>query len=139
MRLNIYILVLLLFLAACAGIKKLSKVDIKNPATELKDSVEYELIIFDPGFETWFLTQSRPVWFHSLEYYENWNKQYVVAWNSKAMSPRYSKYFESIIDYDPFIDYGLELNHKLFYYFMYVEKVLKIDILPSGNGPQMNL
>jgi len=136
MKFNIFILVILLFLAACAGNIKLSKIDIKDQETELKDSVEYELIIFDPGFETWFLTHSRPVWYHSLEYYENWNKQYVVAWNSKTMSPRYSKYFESAIDYDPFIDYGLELNHKLFYYFMYVENVLKIDILPSGMGPQ---
>jgi hypothetical protein len=136
MRFYYFLLVILIFIAACAGNKKLSKIDIKNQGTELKDSVEYELIIFDSGYETWFLTHSKPVWYHSLVYYENWNKQYVVAWNSKAISPRYSKYFDSTIDYDPFINYGLELNHKLFYYFMYVERVLKIDILPSGMGPQ---
>jgi hypothetical protein len=129
----------LLFFAACTGNKKLSKVDIKNQETELADSVEYELIIFDPGYETWYLTHSKPVWFHSVEYYENWNNQYVVAWNSKAISPRYNKYFESTIDYDPFIHYGLELNHKLFYYFMYVEKALKINILPNGYGPHTAL
>jgi hypothetical protein len=136
MRYNLFIVVILLLLTACAVNKKLSKVDIKNQGTELKDSVEYELIIFDPGFESWFLTHSKPIWYHSVEYYENWNKQYVIAWNSKAISARTSKYFESTIDYDPFIHYGLGLNHKLFYYFMYVEKVLDIDILPLGMGPQ---
>jgi hypothetical protein len=136
MKLNYFVLAALLFLAACAGNKKLPKVDIKNEGTELNDSVVYELVIFDSGFETWFLTHSKPVWYHSAEYYENWNKQYVSAWNSRAMSPGYGKYFESVIGYDPFIRYGLELNHKLFYYFMYVEKELKIEILPSGTGPQ---
>jgi hypothetical protein len=135
MRFHHYLLAILIFLAACTTNRKLSKIDIKDQESGMKDSVEYEIIIFDSGFETWFLTHSKPVWYHSVEYYESWNKQYVVAWNSKAMSPRYSKYFESTIDYDPNISYGLELNHKLFYYFMYVEKALKIDILPSGMGP----
>jgi hypothetical protein len=55
------------------------------------------------------------------------------------MTPRYSRFFETTIDYDPFLDYGLELNHRLFYYFMFVEKKLKIPILPSGMGPRISL
>ena len=120
---------------ACAGNKKLAKIDIKDKEEAAKDSVEYELIIFDPGFETWFLTHSKPQWYHSQEYYETWNKQYVSSWNAKAVSSRYSRVFETTIDYDYFTDYGLELNYKLFYYFQFVEKELKIEILPSGSGP----
>jgi hypothetical protein len=131
-----YILIILaVFVIACAGNKKLVKVAINDRESEASDSVEYELIVFDPGFETWFITHSKPEWYHSQEYYESWNRQYVSAWNEKALSPRFSRIFETTIDYDYFTDYGLELNHKLFYYFQYVEKGLKIDILPYGSGP----
>jgi hypothetical protein len=136
MKYGYFILVIMLVIASCSGNRKLAKVDIKNQETEDTDSVEYELIIFDPGFESWFISHSKPTWYHSQTYYETWNKQYVISWNQKAINPRYARYFESTIDYDPFTDYGLELNHKLFYYFQYVEKVLKLEILPSGSGPQ---
>jgi hypothetical protein len=128
--------VIILILAACAVQKKSARVTINNDGTEVTDSIEYALIILDPGFETWFLTHARPMWYHSQSYLESWNRQFVAAWNSKAMTGRNRRYFETFIDYQPHIDYGLELNHKLFYYFQYVEKKLKIPILPSGMGPQ---
>jgi hypothetical protein len=131
-----YLLVIVFFTGACTLHKKTTGFDIKNQESAPDDSTEYELIIFDPGFESWFITHSRPTWYHSKEYYESWNRQYVTAWNGKALSPRYARYFESTIDWDPFVDYGLELNHKLFYYFLYVERELKINILPQGMGPQ---
>ena len=132
-----YVLILAaIFIIACSGNKKLAKVAISDKEVEAADSVEYELIVFDPGFETWFITHSKPEWYHSQEYYESWNKQYVSAWNSKAISPRFGRIFETTIDYDYFTDYGLPINHKLFYYFQYVEKELKINILPPGSGPR---
>jgi hypothetical protein len=130
------LIILAIFIAACAGNKKLAKVAINEHEEIAADSVEYELIVFDPGFETWFITHSKPEWYHSQEYYESWNKQYVSAWNSKAISPRFGRIFESTIDYDYFTDYGMAINHKLFYYFQYVEKELRMDILPHGTGPQ---
>ncbi|HNQ36802.1 MAG: hypothetical protein KA780_04990 [Prolixibacteraceae bacterium] len=124
----------LLLLAACAGSRKAGTVAL-TPDTAGEDSTSYELIVLDPGFETWFLTRSRPAWFHSQSYYESWNRQYVTEWNMKATSPRHSRIFETIIGYDPLVDYGLEINHKLFYYFQYVEKELGIPILPQGMSP----
>ena len=128
--------IIILILAACATQKRTARVTISNGEPEVTDSIEYALIILDPGFEAWFLTQARPMWYHSQSYLESWNRQYVAAWNTKAMTGRTGRYFETYIDYQPHIDYGLELNHKLFYYFQYVEKRLKIPILPSGMGPQ---
>jgi hypothetical protein len=136
MKFSYFFLIIVLVFASCAGNKKLAKVDIKNQDAKISDSVEYELIIFDPGFESWYVSYSKPTWYHSQTYYETWNKQYVIAWNAKAINPRFGRYFESTIEYDPFTDYGLELNHRLFYYFQYVEKVLKIYILSPGTGPQ---
>ena len=136
MKFYIYFLAVSAFFASCSGTRKLAGVDIKNKEDKASDTVEYELIIFDTGFDTWYVSHSKPTWYHSQDYYETWNKQYVTFWNSKAMSPNLYKFFDTVIDYNPGIDYGLELNHKLFYYFQYVEKALKIDILPPGMGPR---
>lgn len=128
------ILFLVLLLGACTAGRQAGKVELAGTAPG-DDSTSYELIVMDPGFETWFLTRSKPAWFHSLQYYENWNRQYVLEWNMKATSPRHSRIFETIIGYDPTVDYGLEINHKLFYYFMYVENELGIPVLPRGFSP----
>ncbi len=99
-------------------------------STAAKDSVEYGLETFDPNFEIWYQAHNSETSYRSKDYYEQWNRQYVSAWNANAADPGKSSFFESIIGYDPNVDYGLELNHKLFYYFQYVENVLKIKIMP---------
>ncbi|MCD6355335.1 MAG: hypothetical protein J7L95_07285 [Prolixibacteraceae bacterium] len=123
---------ILLIFAACAIQKKVVKenkaVIIESPA----DSTEYELETFDPQFETWYELHNTPSTYHSQSYYESWNKQYVSAWNFNATNSRKAAFFEPIVGYDPTVDYGFELNHKLFYYFQYVERVLKIRIIQGG-------
>ncbi len=39
---------------------------------------------------------------------------------------------DSYIDYRPNIDYGLDLNYKLYYYFKYFEERNNIRLLPGG-------
>ena len=73
-----------------------------------------------------------PAKYRSQQYYENWNRQYVIAWNHNAHVGKKNSFFEPIIGYEYNIDYGFELNHELFYYFQYVEHVLKIQIMPGG-------
>jgi hypothetical protein len=93
------------------------------PAGE--DSTEYELIIIDPGFDVWFEGHRKPVWYYSKEYLSGWNNQYVVAWNAKVRDPmtdhRSDSPFILEIDYRPGIDYGIDLNYKLYNYFLFVE------------------
>lgn len=92
----------------------------------VEDSLEYELLIIDVGFESWFIKNRKPIWYHELSYLENWNQRYVVAWNIKAINSRFqlmypdNPFIESI-SYQPFAKYGKEINHKLFYYFKYIE------------------
>jgi hypothetical protein len=95
------------------------------------DSLEYELETFDAKFETWYAMQDRPSQYRAEQYYENWNQQYVNAWNYKATQPG-NRFFETIVGYDPTVDYNFELDHQLFYYFQYVENVLNIEIMPGG-------
>jgi hypothetical protein len=99
-----------------------------------EDSVEYDLKTFDVRFESWYLLQNNPSMYRSQQYYEFWNQQYVNEWNHNATNSQRRRFFEPIIGYDPTVDYGLALNHKLFYYFQYVENVLKIRIM--SNSPR---
>ncbi len=104
----------------------------KNNAEEEKDSVEYELIVLDPRFESWLVTQP-PANFYSQQYYETWNQQYVTEWNHRHNNPlRYGSFYETYIDYDPHIDYGLELNYRLYYYFRFIEDQYGIVLIPRG-------
>lgn len=125
---------------ACSGPKGTVKIEpsgskiAQNGSVIKNDSLEYELVVLDPGFESWYLLQDSPANYRSQQYYEGWNFQYVTAWNSLATLPGRRSFFQTIIGYEPNVDYGFKLNHKLFYYFQYVEHVLNIPIL--GYGPQ---
>ncbi len=98
-----------------------------NPDTIAADSTRYELIVFDPGFETWFLLQSTDQ--HSPDYYKARNRSYVSEWNRRYMSPmRHGNLYDSYIDYDPLTDYGPELERKLYYYFKFFEEANHVDL-----------
>ena len=130
---------ILLLVASCSTQKKVTDRKTKPVEVEKQDSVEYNLETFDQKFESWYILQNVPSQYRSKSDYENWNRQYVTAWNAKAADPIRNPFFEPIIGYDPTVDYGFKLNHKLFYYFQYVEHVLGIPILPTGSGPHVAL
>ena len=112
-----------------AGTKPHVMITDENVIPSSEDKTEYEIEILDPGFDTWFLTQWNQAKDHSYKFYDTWNDQYVQAWNYKATHPRYGSFFNSTINYDINIDYGMEVSRKLYYYFKYVENELKIPIL----------
>ena len=87
------------------------------------DSLEYEVIIFDIGFKRYLNTIARPVGFYSQNYLENWNNIYVTNWNIRAQNPtRYDpNLYANIINWDPKIDYGMDVNYKLFNYFQFAQ------------------
>jgi hypothetical protein len=123
---------IILFIIACSAQKGLVKVKSNNVESTVEDSLEYELETFDGRFETWYQLQNSEAMYRSQQYYEYWNRQYVSAWNYNAMNSWRNSFFEPIVGYENNVDYGFELNHKLFYYFQYVEQVLKIQIMPGG-------
>jgi hypothetical protein len=105
------------------------------PKIAVNDSTEYELIVFDPGFESWYALRNSAVQAKSKEYYHSWNIQYVSEWNNRVMTSRHSGIYGSQIDYRSNEDYPFEIEHKLFYYFQYVEHELHIPLL--RNGPKV--
>lgn len=100
---------------------------LKFESSDDGDETEYELIIFDPGFDRWFARNSRPQGFYELNYLENWNRQLAQQWNTKlGTSRRWDCAPQTYLDYDPRIDYGKELNYKLFFYFRYMHEKCRI-------------
>lgn len=120
-------------LLACASQEKTSKYYERdtNKVTDAEsvdsDSVKYELIIFEPGFESWFITRNLKAAAHSENYYKHWNQIYVSEWNRLYLSGH--PLLDNQIYYDPFVDYGFDINYKLYYYFLFVEDKYNITIV----------
>jgi len=93
------------------------------------DSLEYELIILDPGFNAWFATQP-PRDFYSNEYYASRNRMYVSEWNERYL--RHSRLYENYVDYNPSVDYNIDLNYRLYYYFRYFEEKNKVKLIQGS-------
>lgn len=115
-----------LFVVGCSSTTKSTSTETKLSEEIVRianDSLEYEIIIMDIGFETYLNTIAKPMNFYSQDYYENKNRFYVTEWNIRAQNPlRYrSDIYENQIDYDFTVDYGLEVNYKLYNYFKFVE------------------
>ena len=127
MRKLIYHLAIGLFIIGCASsIKTTTKKDAQLPEGAVKianEELEYELIIIDIGFEVYLASIAKPKNYYSKEFYELKNQFYVVEWNIRANNPlRYDNLiYENVIDYNPAIDYGLDVNYQLYNYFKFVE------------------
>ncbi len=132
MKKVIPVLIAILFVVACSTQKAAKKTKRASNVQIENDSTEYAMETFDGKFDSWYEMQKSKATDRSQEYYEQWNQKYVAAWNAKAASGQYGSFFEPISGYEPNIDYGFELNHRLFYYFQYVENVLKIKIMDGG-------
>ena len=91
------------------------------------DSIEYELIVLDPGFDSWYMARNLGDNFYSLAYLENWNRTLTIQWNSLIGSGmRSSCRPEWYLDYDSGINYGLKLNHQLYQYFWYAHEKCRL-------------
>lgn len=99
------------------------------------DSIEYELVVIDPGYETFLVTMPSSD-FYSQQYYESWNLRYVQEWNYRHSLPMiFGDLYETYVDYDHFTNYGLELNYRLYNYFLFFEKKNKVKLL-SERAPR---
>ncbi len=92
------------------------------------DSLEHRLIILDPAFESWFATQPDKN-FYSNSYYAQRNQLFVQEWNRRYMTSNNKDLYDNYIEYDPKIDYGIDINYKLYYYFKYFEHKYHLKLL----------
>ena len=102
----------------------------EEPVVIKNDSLEYEITIIDIGFTNYLNTIAKPVGYHSQFYLENKNKFYVPIWNSRVNKSTNNNVniYENLINYDPFIDYGYDVNYKLFNYFEFAQRKYKMTL-----------
>ena len=125
-----FILLLGLFIYSCGSSNRNRELEPQDGVAEndtvriANDSLEYEIIIIDPGYAYFLNAIARPEGYHSLSYLENKNRFLVSDYNQRVRQPR--RYnpdiYEQEINYDPNIDYGYEVNYKLYNYFVYLSR-----------------
>ncbi|TYA71525.1 DUF6146 family protein [Seonamhaeicola marinus] len=106
-----------------ANSEQVKDIKVNDTVRIANDDLEYEIIIIDPGYATWLATQARPEGFFSQQYMENRNNIYVIEWNQRVLQPlRFDPdLYELQINYNSRIDYGYEVNYKLYNYFIYFQ------------------
>ncbi len=136
MKKIIYILILIFTIVACSTASKSNAVASTSfkPKQEgndtvriANDSLEYEVIIIDNGFNSWLVSRAYPRNYHSLAYLENKNYLYITEWNNRVIQPmRYDpNLYEMTIDYRPDIHYGYEVNYLIYNYMIYFQNTYK--------------
>lgn len=95
-------------------------VKISNP------EIEYEVIIFDVGFESWYRTHAKQRGFYSQSHLELKNRIWVMNFNSLAKLPNSN--IQYTIDYDGTTDYGYEVNYMLYNYLTYFQETNRIRL-----------
>lgn len=133
MKKYISIFIFILTIAACSTASKNVAVA-DNPVKKgndtvriANDSLEYEVIIIDNGFNTWLASRAYPRNYLSLSYLENKNYLYVTEWNNRVLQPqRYNpNLYEMTIDYRRDIHYGYEVNYLIYNYMIYFQNTYK--------------
>jgi hypothetical protein len=129
---------LLLSCNASQGNKTFS--DTKNPNNDTirisNEELEYEIIIFDPGFNAWLMSHARPRGYYSQSYLEARNRVWVLEWNIRANLPLQNRnLYEMRIDYDSHTNYGYEVNYLLFNYLVYFQQKNNVNL--GGFSPRI--
>jgi hypothetical protein len=133
MKSLIYTILLSGFLIVSCGTPKNTVVATNNqkeePVRIANDSLEYEIMIIDIGF-TSYLATAKPMSYYTQSYLETRNRIYVTEWNIRARNlTRYNaNIYENVIDYQPNIDYGMEVNYKLYQYFQFAQRKYKMRL-----------
>lgn len=123
---------IILFLAAslisCSSQKqgtkqvfKDSKVN-KDTIRIANDSLEYEIVIVEPGFNVWLASQ-RPRGYFGLNYLDQRNDFYIIIYNMRVNDPMGfdPNLYPFRINYEMDVDYGYEVNYLLYHYFLFFE------------------
>ncbi len=128
MKTLLYFSIIILALIGCNSGKTVmtdknpDKIATNDTVRIANDSLEYEILIIEPGFNNWLVTQP-PRGYFGITYLETKNRIWTTEYNTRAMGIGANQnLYEQTINYDPNIDYGLEVNYLLYNYFVYFQK-----------------
>lgn len=132
-------LIACLFIWACGTPSNINSSEEKEqPVVIANDSLEYEITIIDPGFTAYLAGTAFPPGYYSQNYLENRNRVFVTTWNFRAQNPaRFNpNIYETFIDYLPTVNYGYDVNYKLFNYFLFAQQKYRMSLNGIGRPDQ---
>lgn len=143
MKKLIFMVIVMVCVSSCRTANKVASNDSNMTSTEqdtvriANDKLEYEIIIIEPGFNSWLERMARPEGYYTQEFLEGRNQIYVAEWNRRVLQPTVynPNLYELQIDYNHTIDYGYEVNYKLYNYFIYFQLHYKQQL--SGLVPRL--
>ncbi|MCM4157423.1 DUF6146 family protein [Gramella sp. AN32] len=123
----LYVAAIVLFIASCGTTKNrnLGNSNASNDTVRIaNDSLEYEIIIIEPGFNSFINSYAKPRGYFEQNYLENKNRFLVTEYNQRVRQPlQYnSNLYLNEINYDQNVDYGYEVNYLLYNYFVYFSR-----------------
>ncbi|MFI8378046.1 DUF6146 family protein [Leeuwenhoekiella sp. NPDC079379] len=127
----IYFFVALGLIYGCANTQINKKLTGNNAMTTANDTVriandslEYEILIIEPGFNTFLVSIARPEGYYTQNYLENKNRFLVTEYNQRVNQPFTfdPNLYPQQINYDNNVDYGYEVNYKLYNYFVFFSR-----------------
>lgn len=133
---NILLIAIIFFVAFSCAIQR-DRAQIAKGRLELKeqkekgDSTEYDLVVFDQGFDFWLNSRSINKGMYTNEYLQTMNNLYAQEWNRRYTTG--DRRIESYIDYNPLTNYGFEFNYKLFMFFKYFEETNRVKLAPYSS------
>ncbi|GAA4274774.1 DUF6146 family protein [Aquimarina gracilis] len=140
MKIFFYVVISGILVFGCATTKeKNMDLSVTNTASDTiriaNDSLEYEIIIIEPGFNVWLATQ-RPRGYYSEQFLETRNRIYVTEFNQRVLQPfRFNpNLYLQQINYEPTIHYGYEVNYLLYNYFLFFERKYHQRFIASRGG-----
>ena len=100
----------------------------------------YEIIIIDPGFTAYLNAVALPEGYYNQRYLEARNRVWVTTWNQRVQNPREFRQdiYENIIAYRPTVNYGYEVNYKLFNYFLFAQRKYKMTLGGGFRADRIN-
>lgn len=119
---------------SCSGNKKISNNNNTNLSSDTiriaNEDIDYEVIIIDGQFTTWFNSNARPRSFYTQSFLEARNRLWVIEYNNRANFPTMGTehLYEMPINYQSTIDYGFEVNYMIFNYLVYFQTVKKQNL-----------
>lgn len=121
LKYSISIFILVNLLIACGSTSLKSK---EKPVVIANDSLQYEVIIIDIGFNNYLNSIAKPKGFYNQNYLENKNRIYINTWNYRARNPSLfdPTIYENAVDYNTTVNYGYDVNYKLFNYFEFAQR-----------------
>ena len=134
MKNSIYLIAIICCILIGCTTSKSTTVDKQKPTGVKSDTIriandklEYEVIIIDPGFSSWLISNAHPRNYHSQSYLESKNQIWISEWNSRVLQPtRYNpNLYQMTIDYNPSIDYDYEVNYLIYNYLVYFQNTYK--------------